>query len=70
MDGANLMRKLGTDRLQYRCAALAVLIWLVDALKVFVDQARTGAADWVPFLAFTGLLVLIAGPILLRKPRA
>jgi hypothetical protein len=61
---------MGTDRLQFRCAAIAAMIWLVDAVKVFVDQAITGNADWVPFLAFTGLLVLIGGPILLRKPHA
>ena len=55
------------DRLQYRCAVVAAVIWLADGAKVVRDQAMTGNADWVPFLAFTGLMVLLAVPILARK---
>jgi hypothetical protein len=39
----------------------------VDGAKVIRDQLNTGNADWVPFLAFTGLMVLLALPILLGK---
>jgi hypothetical protein len=55
------------DRTRYRCAVVATLIWVLDATKVVRDQLATGNADWVPFLAFTGLMVLLAVPILLRK---
>ena len=55
------------DRTRYRCAVVATLIWVVDGAKVVWDQVTTGNADWVPFLAFTGLMVLLALPILLRK---
>jgi hypothetical protein len=55
------------DRTHYRCAVVAALIWVVDGVKVVWDQINTGNADWVPFLAFTGLMVLLAVPILLRK---
>jgi hypothetical protein len=54
------------DRTRYRCALAATLIWLVDGVKVVIDQTMTGTADWVPFLAFTGLMVLLAVPILLN----
>lgn len=55
------------DRIRYNCAVVAALIWLVDGAKVVMDQLNTGTADWVPFLAFTGLMVLLAVPILLGK---
>jgi hypothetical protein len=55
------------DRTRYRCAVVATLIWAVDGAKVVRDQLTIGTADWVPFLAFTGLMVLLAVPILLRK---
>ena len=55
------------DRTRYRCAVVASLIWLVDGAKVVSDQLATGNADWVPFLAFTGLMILLAAPILLCK---
>jgi hypothetical protein len=55
------------DRTRTRCAVVASLIWMVDGAKVMRDQFTTGNADWVPFLAFTGLMVLLAVPILLRK---
>ena len=55
------------DRTRYRCAVAATLIWAVDGMKVVRDQLTTGNADWVPFLAFTGLMVLLALPILLRR---
>jgi|GEM_PF-5537170 hypothetical protein len=58
------------DRIRYRCAVAATLIWAVDAAKVVRDQLTTGNADWVPFLAFTGLMVLLALPILLGKTHA
>jgi hypothetical protein len=31
------------------------------------DQLATGTADRVPFLAFTGLMLLLAVPVLLEK---
>jgi hypothetical protein len=52
---------------RYRCAVAATLIWAVDGAKVVHDQLATGSADWVPFLAFTGLMALLALPILLGK---
>lgn len=55
------------ERIEYRCAVVATVIWLVDGAKVVRDQINTGNADWVPFLAFTGLMVLLAGPILFGK---
>jgi hypothetical protein len=55
------------DRTHYHCAVVAALIWVVDGVKVVWDQINTGNADWVPFLAFTGLMVLLAVPILFRK---
>jgi hypothetical protein len=55
------------ERIRYRCAIVATLIWAVDGAKVIRDQLNTGNADWVPFLAFTGLMVLLALPILLGK---
>jgi hypothetical protein len=55
------------DRTRYRCAIASALIWVLDSAKVVRDQLNTGNADWVPFLAFTGLMVLLALPILLRK---
>ena len=58
------------DPIRYRCAVLATLIWAVDGAKVAWDQLTTGNADWVPFLAFTGLMVLLALPILLGKTHA
>ena len=58
------------DRTRYRCAVIATLIWAVDGAKVVRDQISTGNADWVPFLAFTGLMVLLAVPILLGKSNA
>ncbi len=58
------------DRIRYRCAVGATLIWAVDGAKVIRDQFATGTADWVPFLAFTGLMVLLALPILLGKADA
>jgi hypothetical protein len=54
-------------RTRYRCAVVAALIWALDGAKVVRDQLNTGNADWVPFLAFTGLMVLLAAPILFRK---
>jgi hypothetical protein len=56
------------DRTRYRCAVAASLIWLGDGVLVVRDWLTTGNADWVPFLAFTGLMVLIALPILLAIP--
>ena len=53
--------------IQYRYAMGASLIWLLDAVMVVRDQLATGTADWVPFLAFTGLMLLLAVPILLEK---
>jgi len=58
------------DPIRYRCAVVATLIWLVDGAKVVRDQAMTGNADWVPFLAFTGLMVLLAVPVFLGKSKA
>ena len=58
------------DRIRYRCAIAATLIWAVDGAKVVLDQFTNGTADWVPFLAFTGLMVLLALPILLGKTHA
>ncbi len=58
------------DRIRYRCAVAATLIWVVDGAKVIRDQFTTGNADWVPFLAFTGLMALLALPILLGKSNA
>jgi hypothetical protein len=55
------------DRTRYRCAVVATLIWLVDLAKVVSDQVATGNADWVPFLAFTGMMVLLAVPVLHHK---
>jgi hypothetical protein len=55
------------DRIRYRCAVVAALIWVVDGVKVVRDQAMTGSADWVPFLAFTGLMVLLAVPVLMDR---
>jgi hypothetical protein len=55
------------DRARYRCAVASALIWVLDSAKVVRDQLNTGNADWVPFLAFTGLMVLLALPILLRR---
>jgi len=55
------------DRTRYRCAVVATLIWAVDGAKVVHDQLTVGNADWVPFLAFTGLMALLALPILLGK---
>jgi hypothetical protein len=55
------------DRTRYRCAVAAALIWVLDSAKVVRDQLNTGNADWVPFLAFTGLMILLALPIRLRK---
>jgi hypothetical protein len=55
------------NKVRYRCAIVASLIWLVDGAKVVRDQAITGTADWVPFLAFTGLMVLLAVPVLLGR---
>jgi len=58
------------DRIRYRCTVAAILIWMLDGAKVVRDQISTGNADWVPFLAFTGLMVLLALPILLGKSDA
>jgi hypothetical protein len=58
------------DRIRHRCAVAATLIWLVDGAKVIRDQVTSGNADWVPFLAFTGLMILLAVPILLGKSHA
>ena len=58
------------DRTRHRCAVVATLIWAADGAKVVWDQLTTGNADWVPFLAFTGLMVLLALPILLGKTQA
>jgi hypothetical protein len=58
------------DRILYRCAIVASLIWVVDGAKVVPDQINTASADWVPFLEFTGLMVLLAFPILLGKSNA
>jgi hypothetical protein len=55
------------ERIRYRCAVAAALIWAVDGVKVARDQLNTGNADWVSFLAFTGLMLLLAVPILLGK---
>ena len=55
------------QRIEYRCAVVATVIWIVDWAKVTRDQINTGNADWVPFLAFTGLMVLLAVPRLLAK---
>ncbi len=55
------------NRIQYRCAVIAALIWLLDGAKVVHDQISAGNADWVPFLAFTGLMVLLAVPVLTGK---
>jgi len=55
------------DRTRYRCAVVATLIWAVDGAKVVHDQLTVGNADWVPFLAFTGLMALLALPIFLGK---
>lgn len=61
------MFKEPQERTRYRCAVIAGLIWLVDGAKVIRDQLNTGNADWVPFLAFTGLMVLLAVPVLLNR---
>ena len=58
------------NRICYRCAVAAALIWAVDGTKVIRDQFTTGNADWVPFLAFTGLMVLLALPIPIGKSNA
>ena len=58
------------DRIRYRYAAAATLIWVVDGAKVIRDQITSGYADWVPFLAFTRLMILLAVPILLGKSHA
>lgn len=55
------------DRIRYRCAVIATVIWLVDGVIVVQDQLATGTADWVPFLAFTGLMVLLALPVFLDR---
>lgn len=55
------------DRIRFRCAAIAALIWVADGAKVVNDQLSTGNAGWVPFLAFTGLMVLLAVPVLLGR---
>jgi hypothetical protein len=54
-------------KLRYGCALAATAIWIVDGAKVVRDQLLSGNADWVPFLAFTGLMVLLALPILLNR---
>jgi uncharacterized protein with PQ loop repeat len=55
------------DRIRYHCAVVAILIWIIDGVKVVRDQINTGNADWVPFLAFTGLMVLLAIPVLFNR---
>lgn len=55
------------DRIRFRCAVIAALIWVADGAKVVNDQLSTGNAGWVPFLAFTGLMVLLAVPVLLGR---
>lgn len=55
------------DRIRFHCAVIAALIWVADGAKVVNDQLSTGNADWVPFLAFTGLMVLLAVPVLLDR---
>jgi len=55
------------ERIKYRCAIVAAVIWIVDAVKVARDQLAIGNADWVPFLAFTGLMVMLAIPVLLTR---
>jgi hypothetical protein len=56
-----------SSKVRYICALMATVIWIVDGLKVARDQLLTGNADWVPFLAFTGLMVLLALPVILNR---
>ena len=56
--------------MRYWCALVATLLWLVTGVLVCRDWLTTGHADWVPFFGFTGLIVLIAVPILFEKSEA
>jgi hypothetical protein len=42
--------------MRYWCALAAMGLWIA-----------TGMLDWVPFFGFTGLIILIAVPILFGK---
>jgi Zn-dependent protease len=55
------------EHIKYRCAIVATIFWVIDGGKVARDQLSTGNADWVPFLAFTGLMILLAIPVLLSR---
>ena len=56
--------------MKYLCAVAATGLWLLTGVLVFRDWLTIGHADWVPFFGFTGLIILIALPILLRKTDA
>jgi hypothetical protein len=56
--------------LRYCCAVAATVMWFVTGVFVGWSWFTTGHADWVPFFGFTGLIVLIALPILFGKTEA
>jgi hypothetical protein len=45
-------------------------MWFVIGVFVCRSWFTTGHADWVPFFSFTGLIILIALPILFGKAEA
>lgn len=56
--------------MRYWCALAATTLWFVTGVLVCLDWFTNGHADWVPFAAFTGLIILIAVPILFGKTDA
>jgi hypothetical protein len=52
-----------------RYAIAATLVWVVTAVLVLRDWLTLGHADWVPFLGFTGLIILFALPVLAGKAK-
>jgi len=45
-------------------------LWLATGVFVCRDWLTNGNADWVPFAAFTGLIILIALPTIFGKSDA
>jgi hypothetical protein len=56
--------------MRYCCAIAATVMWFVTGVFVCRSWFTTGHADWVPFFGFTGLIILIALPILFGKTEA
>jgi len=57
----------GTGSILIRCAFVAVLLRLVDGLKIVSDMLSPGQPDWLSFLVFALLMVALTCPILIRS---